>query len=135
MSEQGVVLLGSGGFRSVRPVGQRTAQYAAVLRSLVANFLSWVRDPLKRFWSPGRLPLLSYCQIRPELPARRAALPRRGVVAGHPQRVLRGEGTAAAGAGVPPVGGRVDHRTAAGEPLTSSLNDLIQLTIFALLRP
>ncbi len=29
----------------------------------LANFLNWLIDPLKRFWSPGRPPPpLSYCQ-------------------------------------------------------------------------
>lgn len=32
------------------------------LRYPLASRRNWVIDPLKRFWSPGRLPPLSYCQ-------------------------------------------------------------------------
>src|SRR5689334_6887449 len=53
---------------------------------------------------------------RPRRPAGRQRARVRRVVAGEPEGVVRGEGAAAAGAGVPPVGGRVDDGTAAGLP-------------------
>src|SRR5947208_15640869 len=53
----------------------------------------------------------------PERPAGRQGPGGPGLVTGYPQRVVRGEGAASAGARVPPVGGRVDHGVAPGEPL------------------
>jgi len=44
------------------PLQRSRSASDARARHPFANRLSWANVPLKRFWSPGGEPLLSYCQ-------------------------------------------------------------------------